>query len=106
MRYLNFSMVGFVILTLGKLLGRKLLRIRGSIIPSVGSGFILNYQTTSIFELSSCIDVELCTTWICKASIVLVQFSCSLVEFSIPISILGKSGLLCGDVAPLLDDGL
>merc|ERR1719495_1102467 len=76
MRYLNFSMVGFVILTLGKLLGRKLLRIRGSIILSVGSGFILNYQTTSIFELSSCIDVELCTTWICKASIVLVQLSC------------------------------
>merc|ERR1719495_798051 len=67
MRYLNFSMVGFVILTLGKLLGRKLLRIRGSIILSVGSGFILNYQTTSIFELSSCIDVELFTTWICKA---------------------------------------
>merc|ERR1712133_325234 len=26
--------------------------------------------------------------------------------FCIPISILGKSGLLCGDVAPLLDDGL
>merc|ERR1719495_2278238 len=105
MRYLNFSMVGFVILTLGKLLGRKLLRIRGSIILSVGSGFILNYQTTSKFELSSCIDVEQCTTWICKAKQSPGAVVMSL-GFCIPLSFLGKSGLLCGDVAPLLDDGL